>query len=313
MGSHHIRVYQELQCAELVEVVEPNLERAKEVREEHDIPVRSGVEEITEARAASIAVPNAYHRNVAETAIEMGLDVLVEKPLAETPAQARSIIDTAKEHDAVLQVGHIERFNPAVKTLEQILEDRDLVEVEAHRLGPFHEHLADENVVFDLMIHDIDILRHLVPGEIVECQVLGSSVNSSNVDHATVQLEFDNGTIGHLTASHVTSAKIRTLDVVTDGPYINLDYQQQDVTIQRTGMRQTTRLSETTGFKTETITETPYVGTREPLKNELEHFVNCSKISGTPDVDGKDGLEAVRLATAISEALQESESGTGSR
>jgi len=163
MGFNHIRVYDELPEAELVEVVEPDSERRAKINEKYDVKVIDSVNEINEAIAASVAVPNQLHREVAVKVIENGLDLLIEKPLAPSIEDAKAIVTTAKKHDAILQVGHIERFNPAIQKLSEIIEGEQIIALEAHRLGPFNEHLQRESVVFDLMIHDIDIINSLVP------------------------------------------------------------------------------------------------------------------------------------------------------
>jgi predicted dehydrogenase len=205
----------------------------------------------------------------------------------------------ATEHDVLLQVGHIERFNPAVQTLNEILETKDVYAIEAHRLGPFSDHLNDESVVFDLMIHDIDVVNSLVSGELAETNVFGASPRSKAIDHAVALLKFGNDVLVTTTASHVTHGKIRTMNVTTEDAYISLDYQQQEIIVQRRGVGQTEPLLNQSGYRTETITESPYINTREPLKMELEHFLSCCRTRSEPRVNGTDGVQAVKIATGL--------------
>jgi len=240
MGANHVRVYDQLPEADLIEVVEPNMERAQEVRDQYDVRIVTGVEELDIAQAATVAVPNELHRDVAVACIQQGLDVLVEKPLAKSVDDARAIADAATDTDAVLQVGHIERFNPAVRVLEDILGEEDVIALEAHRLGPFNEHLTEESVVFDLMIHDIDVIRAIVNAPIRHIDGVGTESRSSEIDHAIAHLKFENGILGTTTASHVTHSKIRSLTATTRDMYVELDYQEQNITLSRRESEQTT-------------------------------------------------------------------------
>lgn len=303
MGINHVRVYEELPDAELVEVVEPDSERVSEVREKYDVEIHDNVGDIEYAEAASIAVPNKYHRDVATDLIERGLDVLVEKPLAMNVPDAEAIVATAKAKDAILQVGHIERFNPAVQTLQDILADQELIAIQAHRLGPHHQHITEESVVFDLMIHDLDIIAELVGSRVTHLDGVGQCARSDALDHAISVLQFENGPVATATASHVTHGKIRELTVTTPDAYISLDYVQQGLTIQRRGVERTTELDTYSGFRTETVTESPYISNREPLKNELESFVYAVRTKETPEVTGEDGMSAVDLSSHVVEKI----------
>jgi predicted dehydrogenase len=306
MGANHLRVYDELPGADLVEVVEPDAETATTVKEEYDARVLDSVGDISEARAATIAVPNELHVPVARQCIaDLGVDVLIEKPLANTVDEAQEVVDLATDHDAVLQVGHIERYNPAVETLAEVLQQQELIGLEAHRLGPFNEHLADENVVFDLMIHDIDIVTTLAGAEISQLNAIGTTDRSDRCDHAIAQFGFDDGAVASVTASQVTSGKIRTLSATTRDAYITLDYQEQSIILQRRGTETTTTtVFDQAGYRTETITESPYVRTREPLKQELEHFLTCVRDRQSPRTDGQAGIDAVKLASDITEKIE---------
>jgi len=306
MGSNHIRVYDELPEAELVEVVENDPERAAEVQEKYDVDVVNSVNVLEKCEAATIAIPNRLHREVSIGCIERGIDILVEKPLSETVDEANEIVEAARENDVLLQVGHIERFNPAVETLREILEEQEIIALEAHRLGPFNEQLSGESVVFDLMVHDIDIINSIVNSEPHRINAVGSQAKSDKLDHIFSQFEFRNGVIASATASHVTHGKVRTLDVTTSDAYISLDYQKQNINVQRRGVEETktTNLLGRSGYRTETVTENPYIKRSEPLKGELEHFLTSVREREKPNVGGEEGLEAVRIARAIVEDIK---------
>ena len=307
MGANHIRVYDELPGANLVEVVEPNTETAATIREEYDVRVHDSVSDIEQARAATIAVPNDLHLPVARQCItDLELDVLIEKPLANTVADAREIVDLATDYDAILQVGHIERYNPAVQAVEEILHDQDVIAIEAHRLGPFNEHLVDQSVVYDLMIHDIDVINSLVESSVSRVDAVGTTKRSEEVDHAVANFQFEDGTLGTAVSSHVTHGKIRELDVTTRDAYISLNYQQQRVVIQQRGTEKMTVLNNKSGYRTEAITETPFVNTREPLKNELESFIDCVRQRSTPLVDGETGAQAVEMSSRVLGSIERS-------
>jgi predicted dehydrogenase len=303
MGSNHLRVYDTLPEANLVEVVEPDADRAAAVRENYDVTICDDIDELECARAVTVAVPNQYHRAVATTLAERGIDILIEKPIAMTVENATAIVETAAANDVLLQVGHIERFNPAVQVFDEILDSQEIIALEAHRLGPFNEHLTDESVIFDLMIHDIDVIRSLVGTPVDHIDAVGARSHSTELDHAVAHLKFDGGILGTMTSSHVTHSKIRTLTVTTRETFIELDYQRQQITVNRRGTEETTLFEDTSGYRTETIQETPFVQTREPLKNELQSFIECVRTRETPLVDGQQALRAVELASEITSTI----------
>jgi predicted dehydrogenase len=305
MGTNHIRVYDELPEAELVGVVEANPNRAQEIVNEYRVPVVDRVADLDEACAATVAVPNRLHQEVTETCIDQGMDVLVEKPLATTVEEAEAIVNAASEAGVLLQVGHIERFNPAVEVLGEILKNEKLIALETHRLGPFNEHLSDESVVFDLMIHDIDIIESIVDSQVAYIDAIGANSRSEKLDHVTANLKFENGVVGTATASQVTHGKIRNLTATAQNAYIELDYQDQNVVVHRRGLGQQTTVEGRAGYRTETVSEIPFVPTREPLKNEIEHFLSRVRDREVPRVSGIDGVESVKRAFEIIEQARQ--------
>jgi len=304
MGTNHVRVYQELSDARLAGVVEPDADRARTVESEYGVSVYDAVDDLPEVDAASIAVPNEHHVTVARECIDDEIDVLVEKPLAMTVSDAEEIVEYAASAGAVLQVGHIERFNPVYRTLTEVLENQKIIAIEARRLGPFGDHLSEVNVIFDLMLHDVDIVNLLAASSIKEICAVGNHHYSDTHDYVNAQLQFDDGVVASLTASHVTNSKIRQLTVTTESAFITVDYQKQDISVQRVGKEVTTNLGQSQGgYRTENVVETPFVPTREPLKIELEHFLVCVTEGTTPMVSGADGRRAVELTTDILDSI----------
>ena len=299
MGMNHLRVYDALPAADLVEVVEPDPDRAAAIADAYDVTVHDTVDALETAEAVTVAVPNAAHRRVAVACLERGMDVLVEKPLATSVADAEAIVAAARDADRILQVGHIERFNPAVEVLTALVDELEVFAVEAHRLGPFNEHLSSESVIHDLMVHDLDIITALIPEPIDAVSAMGIARRSDQLDHAVASLQFDSGIIAQLTASHVTHGKVRTLAVTARDAYVTLNYQDQRLTIHRRGLEQTTTVEDRPGYRTETVTETPYVQTGEPLQRELAHLLTCVRTRERPRVDGAAGLAAITLAERV--------------
>lgn len=190
-------------------------ERAATIRENYDVTVRNNVDELEHARAVTVAVPNQYYRPVATSLAERGIDILIEKPIAMTVENATAIVETAAANDVVLQAGHIERFNPAVQVIDEILNGQEIIALEAHRLGSFNEHLIDESVIFDLMIHDIDVIWVIVDTPVEHTDAVGARSHPTELDHAVAHLKFEGGVLGTMTSSHVIHSKIRTLTATT--------------------------------------------------------------------------------------------------
>ena len=305
MGSNHIRVYDELPGADLVEVVEPDPDRAANISDQYNVSVYGHIGELTLAEAATIAAPNEYHRPIAEALLEREFDLLVEKPLATSVGDAQAIVTAAEQAGSILQVGHIERFNPAVEMLSKILDEREIIAIETHRLGPFNEQLSETNVVFDLMIHDLDVLDNLVGTEPSHIDAVGRRSHSNEIDHAIANLRYTNSVLATVVSSHITHGKIRELVVTTRDAYIKLDYQQQSITIQKKGVDHLTSFDGESGYRTEAVTETPLIQTREPLKNELEHFLRCIRTRQTPRVGGNAGVAVIRRIKSIVEQIDE--------
>lgn len=295
MGRHHARVYGELQDAELVGVTDANHERATAVADEYDTTAYDRESLYKAVDAVSIAVPTPYHHDVASGAIAHGVGVLVEKPFVADYGEGRDLIRLARDQEAVLQVGHVERFNPAVVTLGDIVPDLDVIAVEAQRLGPPINREIGDSVALDLMIHDIDILLSLVDSSVSDVSAIGAQDNQ----YIAATLRFDNGVVGDLTASRVTQEKVRQLSLTARECRVNVDYIDHTVEIHRNSMPEYVESEGSVRYRNESVIERPTVENGEPLKHELSSFIAAVRDGTDPVVTGEDGLRALELARRI--------------
>lgn len=295
MGRHHARVYRELPGVELGGVVDTDRDRAREVAEEYGTTAVDRDELLDAVDVASVAVPTSHHYRVVRDCIDRGVDVLVEKPLVERPEQGRALVALAEEADVTLQVGHVERFNPAVRALGSILEDLDVIAIEADRLGPPPDREITDSAVVDLMIHDIDILLWLVDAEMTSVTAAGARDRR----YATANIQFENGVVSQLTASRVTQKRTRTLTVTAATRVVVVDYTDQSIQIHRHSLPEYVEENGDVNYRHESIIEEPTVDTVEPLKEELASFVRAATTDQTPAVTGEEGLRVLETARFI--------------
>ena len=299
MGRHHARVYRELPDAELVGVYDVDSEQAQAVAAAHGTTPWPLDDLLETCDAVSIVVPTRFHREIAEAAIDAGTDILVEKPLAGTPDEARAIVDAATDAGVTLQVGHIERFNPAVQAVAAFADDLDLIALDTQRLGPPVDRDGDDGVVMDLMIHDIDVARSLLGGEVVDVQATGTA----DGQYVAAALRFDSGVVATLTASRVTHKKVRQLTLTADDCRVDVDYTTQDVAITRQTLPEYVTTNGGVRYRSETVVERPTVDNGEPLRRELESFVESVSDGTEPEVTGEDGVRALELAARIDDVV----------
>ncbi len=294
MGRNHVRVYNEIPEAELVGVHDVDTKLAQTVAEEYGVPWFSFVDLLDTVDVVSIAVPTEFHYQAVRECIDAGVDVLVEKPFVEHVDRGRSLVEYAEQQDVTLQVGQVERFNPAVRELFSLLDDVDIRAVEARRLGPPPERSIDDSVVMDLMIHDIDLLLQILdtPSEV-------SAMSTHDGEYATATVRTESGQLGSLTASRVTQEKIRELVISATDCKIAVDYIDQSIEICRRSVPEYIRDTGSVNYRHETIVENLVVEHREPLKEELSSFITAVRRQEEPAVTGEDGLNAVELAQRI--------------
>jgi len=294
-GRNHTRVYRELEGVELVGVFDENPERAAAVAAEFQTLVLTRLEELHgRADAASVAVPTVAHAEVGCRLLEMGLDVLVEKPMVVDLTEADALLHAAKKNGRILQVGHVERFNPAVIAVEPIL-NRPLF-FEVHRLGVFTPRSLDVDVIYDLMIHDLDILLAMVNEPVVEVKAVGIPVLTEKVDIAHARLEFAGGAVANITASRVSTERVRKMRFFQQHEYISLDYARRDAL--RIGVK-------TPGPQPEFGFEKLKAPAVEPLHAELQAFVDAARSRKEPRTNGVAGRAALALACSVMASIQE--------
>lgn len=291
-GRHHLRVLSQSLNATVVGVVDSDAERAAQAAAEYNCLTFATLGELQDnVDAAVVAVPTSLHADVGCELLAAGIDVLVEKPIAADLASARRLVDTAAEYERILQVGHLERFNPAVTALKKITTIPLFFEV--HRLSLFSPRSLDVDVVLDLMIHDLDIVLDLAGAAPEEIRAAGISILSDKVDIANVRLAFPGGCVANLTASRVSTERVRKLRLFQPHQYISLDYQKQEAVVF------TVSGNQQIGFQPLTVVK------EEPLRLEIESFLEAVANRTPAVVSGKDGLRALEVALAIVDKIEE--------
>ena len=289
-GRNHVRVWRELEGAELVGIVDTDTDRAAKIAAEFGTRVLPDLDALAAEKtdAVSLAVPTKEHARIGCRLLAAGYDLLVEKPMAASLGEADALIAAAKRAGRILQIGHLERFNPAVVAARKIVAQPMFFEV--HRLGIFTPRSLDIDVVYDVMIHDLDILLALVNAEVVDLKAVGIPVITDKVDIAHARIEFATGTVANLTASRVSTERVRKMRFFQQHEYISLDFTRQDVL--RVRVRPGDPQPEI-GF--EKLPTTP----EEPLKAELRSFLESARTRRGPAVDGAAGRRALELADRV--------------
>ncbi len=307
-GRNHARVYHQLEKSgepvRLVGVVDPDTNKADAVAREFGCRAFGSIEQFTtthrEVQAASICVPTVQHAAVAQELMDAGVDVLIEKPLCASVSDADTLISLAQHHKRIAQVGHLERFNPAVRATVPLVTVPMFFEV--HRLSMFTPRSLDIDVVLDLMIHDLDIVLSFVKSPVTEIRAVGLPILSKKVDIANVRLQFESGCVANFTASRVSTERVRKLRFFQPRQYISIDYTRQDVLVFTVGG----------DGKAAAPTPNPQVGVQkpavtseEPLAAEVKSFLECIRRRSTPLVSLQEGRAALQLATDIAIAMRE--------
>jgi len=294
LGRHHARILSTLPGAELVAVVDTNRGRAEEIARTANTQALFNARDLMGGvDAVIVAVPTELHREIAIPFLESGIAVLVEKPMARSVDEADELIAAARAANVPLAVGQTERFNPAVEAARSMLVDPRFIEV--HRLGTFPDRSLDIDVVFDLMIHDLDVVLSLVRADVESIEAVGVPVLTGRVDIANVRLRFSNGCIANLTASRISRDRVRKIRFFQPAAYLSIDYAAQKIELWRLVKGNGPMPSIEGG-------EVP-VANEEPLKRELADFVDAVVSKRTPLVDGHQGRRALELATRITNKM----------
>ncbi len=328
LGSQHVRLYSELAQAGQVRIAgiyDQNQETAAALARQYSVTAADSLDTLVQsAEAFSIVTPTVTHFDLAKQLIQADKHVLVEKPMTETTEQAAELVALSRQHKTVLQVGHVERFNPVFNYLQQAATQPRFIE--AHRLSPFPARSTDIGVVLDLMIHDLDVVLAFVKSPVASVEGVGITVLSTSEDIANARLRFENGCVANLTASRISPERMRKIRVFSSGDpatYVSLDYREQEGFIYRiardgeeesslfrkllaTQKKDFKVISEFAGQRI--VREPVPIRKEQPLKLELESFVDCVQASQTPVVTGESAKQALELAIEITEQIRASSS-----
>ena len=330
LGSQHVRLYAELAKSGQVTVsgiYDQNRDSAAALGNQYQVPVADTFETlVSQADAVSIVTPTVTHFDLAKKLLEAGKHILVEKPMTETSAQAEELVRLSRKHERVLQVGHVERFNPVFQYLQEVATEPRFIE--AHRLSPFPSRSTDVGVVLDLMIHDLDVVLAFVQSPVISVDGVGVSVLSSSEDIANARLKFENGCVANLTASRISPDRMRKIRVFSAGDpasYVSLDYREQEGSIYRIardGEEESSLFRKLLASKKKDLSVvSEFAGRRivrepvpikkdQPLKLELESFVQCVQASQSPVVTGESAKQALDLAVEITRQIADANSNS---
>ncbi len=296
MGKNHVRSYAALKnLCDLVGVYDMNQQLSNEIADSYGVKSFSSLEDLMEeVDAINIATPTTTHYDIAMKAIDNDLHILLEKPITNTIEEAEEILQAARDKNLTVQVGHIERFNPAIQALPDILQGEEIIAIDVKRMGPYDPRIDDTDVIQDLMIHDIDVVSSISPTSVEGVSAFGSIIKSKkHIDYAVANMIMNNGIIATLTASRVTNKKVRKLTVITHDSYIELDYMQKKIVLTNKSA------FKDSGFSKKSELEEVFDEAEEPLKMQLSHFVNSVENDTRPLINGNDGLEALKLTKTI--------------
>jgi predicted dehydrogenase len=317
IGKNHARIVAELEDAQFACVYDSNRAAAGEMARRYNTRAVDSLELFAElVDAASIATPTPTHYEIGKFLLERGKHLLIEKPIAETTAHARELSDLARQRGVVLQVGHVERFNPVLGALEYLLTRPRFIE--SHRLSPYPNRSTEIGVVLDLMIHDLEIILHLVRSPVKSVDAVGVPVLSRDEDIANARIHFENGCVANVTVSRISPERMRKIRVFQEDAYLSLDYQAQEgyiFRLARGGEEKSSLLKKLLSAKESAIVS-EFAGRRivrepvkiekgEPLKRELQSFVECACKGAVPKVSGYQAAAALELAMRITAQIEE--------
>lgn len=289
IGKNHARLYAELPAAEFTAIYDTDTARAMEIGGKFGVHCAKSLDDFSErVDAASIATPTSTHFEIAQELLKRGKHLLVEKPIAENTAHATELAELAGARGLVLQVGHVERFNPVLSALENRLTNPRFIE--AHRLSPYPNRSTDIGVVLDLMIHDLEIILHLVRSPVQTIDAVGVPVLSRGEDIANARVRFENGCVANITSSRISPEQMRKIRVFQENAYLSLDYQNQSGEMYRRTAEGLTR-------------EEVEIEREEPLKRQLASFVECAATGRAPKVSGFQAAAALELAVEITKRI----------
>lgn len=304
MGRLHVRGYAQLNdVCDFIGIYDVNSEASAAIAREYGVAAfPSAAALLAAVDAVTIAAPTRYHFALAQEALRAGVHVLIEKPVCQTVTEARQLYELTKQHNCTVQVGHIERFNPAVQQLVNVIKNKHVIAIEVRRTGPYDPRVKDLDVIQDMMVHDIDVLRYLFGSEVTDVAAHARRVKSPVfADHAVCTVTLDNGIIATLTASRVTEQKLRMMNLTCEDAYIELDYMER-----RLGLSRDTVHYKSNGDvpkKPANIGEYVQVPERDPLLSQTRHFLECISTGRRPLIGIKDALAALEVVERIQEQV----------
>ena len=319
MGANHARLYSEIPGSQLAAVFDSNPETAAAAAKRFHCRAASTLAEFSSlVDAATVCTPTVTHHPIGMELLAGGVHLLIEKPIADSPQAARELAGMAAEKKCVLQVGHVERFNPVLHALESQLNNPRFLEVT--RLSPYPNRSTDIGVVLDLMIHDLEIILHLVRSPVLSIDAVGIPVLGRTEDIANVRLRFGNGCVANVTASRISQDRVRKIRVFQENAYLSLDYKNQSgylLRLAKEGEKESSGLGKLIGLATDSRIVTGFAGKRivrepvevvpgEPLRIELESFLECAREGSNPKVTGHAAADALDLALEVSRLIGES-------
>jgi len=289
IGKNHARLYAELSGSQFTAILDTDPATARHLAEEFGVRATANLEEFAQqVDAASIATPTNTHFDIARELLTRGKHLLIEKPIAENTAHATELAELAAARGLVLQVGHVERFNPVLSALEKRLTNPRFIE--AHRLSPYPNRSTDIGVVLDLMIHDLEIILHLVRSPVQTIDGVGQPVMGRGEDIQNARLRFEDGCVANITSSRISPERMRKIRVFQEDAYLSLDYQNQSGEMHRRTAEGITR-------------EEVEIEREEPLKRQLASFIECAQTGGAPKVSGLQAAAALELAVEITKRI----------
>lgn len=298
LGQHHVRVYNEIEEVDSVFAVDIDKEKLERISKKFKVKVSNDYRDVIgEVDAASIVTPTPSHYEITKELLLGGIHCMVEKPMVTELTHADELIEIAKDKNLILQVGHVERFNPVIHEAQKYIKEPKYIE--SYRLGPYDTKVKDVSVVLDLMIHDLDVVLALIQDEIVSIDAFGAKVLSEHEDMVKVRIKFKNGCVADFAASRLTKARYRKIRIFQPDAYISLDYPTQRLKIMR---------KKTDHVKSMDDIEViiPKIEKHEPLKKELIHFINCVKNNEKPLIDGETAKRILKIGLDIQQCLLDS-------
>ncbi len=298
MGTYHVGILSELDKVELSAVVDIDSKSRQIIEKNYETQGFDNYRDIYDKiDVAVVAVPTGMHYPIAKDLLNAGIHVLLEKPCAKKLDHARELFQIAEDKNLTLHIGHVERFNGAVQELHKIVESP--IFVECKRMGPFSNRIKDDGVVLDIMIHDIDIILNLIKSKVVKVHVLGSSVFSDKDDLVNAQLKFENGCIANIIASRASQNQVRTLSVTQKDSFVVLDYTDQEIYVHRKSSSEHKLSKDSLRYKQESLVERIFVHKDNPLKLELQHFLDCATNGSPRKVAIDNELYSLKIALDI--------------